>query len=216
MHRSQTVVIAATLLWLSGMPLPEHVQAEPAAIAARQRATIAKEEAALARETAVVEARRAALGEQKAALARNERERPPQTPRHPSGIEQELADLKAQETTRGLVLTLSDVQFAPDEATLSAAARHKLDALVALLKAQPKRHIRIAGYTDSTGTESTNLDLSQRRADAVRDVLVDNGIHPNRITARGYGEANPIESNATAIGRKDNRRVEILVLRTKQ
>jgi outer membrane protein OmpA-like peptidoglycan-associated protein len=133
-----------------------------------------------------------------------------------SRAEQELAELKAQETERGLVLTLGDVLFAPDQATLTPDARRKLEPLVVLLKAQPKRHIRIAGYADSRGEEASNLALSQRRADAVRDVLVGGGISAERITARGYGEASPVESNMTAAGRKENRRVEVLVLREGQ
>jgi outer membrane protein OmpA-like peptidoglycan-associated protein len=145
-------------------------------------------------------------------LARDDTERPaPVAPT--SRAEQELAELKAQETARGLVLTLGDVLFAPDEATLTPDAVRKLDPLVALLKAHPKRHIRIAGYADSRGAESPNLELSQRRADAVRDVLVAGGVSPARITARGYGEASPVGSNVTAAGRKENRRVEVLVLR---
>jgi outer membrane protein OmpA-like peptidoglycan-associated protein len=147
-----------------------------------------------------------------ATLARDDTERP--GPAAPTArAEQELAELKAQETERGLVLTLGDVLFAPDKTTLTPDARRKLEPLVALLQAQPKRHIRIAGYADSRGEEASNLDLSQRRADAVRDVLVAGGISPERITARGYGEANPVESNITAAGRKENRRVEVLVLR---
>ena len=212
----QSVIIAATLLWMVDLSFPVQTPAEPTTTHAQERATLAREEAALAREAAVIEARRAALAEQKAALARDDTARPPSPSTHLSAGEQELAALKAQETARGLVLTLGDVLFAPEESKLTADALHKLEPLVALLKAQPQRHIRIAGYADSTGRESTNLDLSQRRADAVRDFLVDKGIHPDRITARGYGETDPVESNATATGRKENRRVEVLVLRAKK
>src|SRR5262249_83029 len=85
--------------------------------------------------------------------------------------------------------------------------------LVALLKENPKRSILIEGYTDSSGAESYNRDLSERRASAVRDFLVSAGINPERITARGYGEDNPVASNATEAGRKEKRRVEVIVLR---
>jgi len=62
-----------------------------------------------------------------------------------------------------------------------------------------------------SGEKSYNLDLSQRRADAVRDFLIENGIRAERITARGYGEEKAVESNATAEGRRENRRVEVIV-----
>jgi OmpA-OmpF porin, OOP family len=216
MHVPQILVAAAPFLCVSGLLLPARATAEPAPTPARERATIARKEAGFARDSAAVEARRAALGEQKAALARNEAERATTPPERSSGAEQELADLKAQETEPRLVLTLGDVLFASDEAKLAADARRKLDPLVTRLKAQRQRHIRVAGYADSSGAEVTNLELSQRRADAVRDFLVANGINPDRITARGYGEANPVGSNATAAGRKDNRRVEVLAPRVRK
>src|SRR4249919_3749439 len=88
-------------------------------------------------------------------------------------IERELAALKARETAHGLVLTLGDVLFAPDQSEPTTAAMRKLAPLVTILKDQPQRRIRIEGYTDSRGPASDNLDLSQRRADAVRDFLID-------------------------------------------
>jgi OOP family OmpA-OmpF porin len=128
-------------------------------------------------------------------------------------LERELAEFKAQETERGLVLTLGDVQFAPNQETLTAEAMRKLSPLVTILKDQPKRSIRIEGHADSSGEESHNLDLSQRRADAVRDFLISNGIRATRITARGYGETEAVASNVTTAGRQENRRVEVIVLR---
>ena len=128
-------------------------------------------------------------------------------------LERELADLKARETAHGLVLTLGDVLFAPDQSEPTTAAMRKLSPLVTILKEQPQRSIRIEGYTDSRGPESYNLDLSQRRADAVRDFLIENGISPRRITARGYGEAVAVASNTTIAGRQENRRVEVIVPR---
>jgi outer membrane protein OmpA-like peptidoglycan-associated protein len=89
----------------------------------------------------------------------------------------------------------------------------KLYPLSTLLKDRPRSTIYIEGYTDSSGPESYNLDLSQRRADAVRDFLIDSGISPNRIVTRGYGEADPVAANDTIAGRRENRRVEVIVPR---
>lgn len=130
-----------------------------------------------------------------------------------AALERELAELKARETEHGLVLTLGDVLFAPNHSELTTAAMRKLYPFVTILKDQPQRSIRIEGFTDSNGTESYNLDLSQRRADAVRDFLIDNRISPRRITARGYGEADPVASNATLAGQQENRRVAVIVPR---
>jgi outer membrane protein OmpA-like peptidoglycan-associated protein len=81
------------------------------------------------------------------------------------------------------------------------------------LRENPKRHILIEGHTDSVGSKSYNLELSQQRAAAVQNFLVRNGIDAERITARGYGEAYPMGSNETKAGRQDNRRVEVVILR---
>jgi OmpA-OmpF porin, OOP family len=74
----------------------------------------------------------------------------------------------------------------------------------------PKISVEIQGHTDSVGNDSYNLELSQSRADAVRNYLIIRGISPSRLTARGYGETSPIESNQTSRGRAANRRIEII------
>jgi outer membrane protein OmpA-like peptidoglycan-associated protein len=71
----------------------------------------------------------------------------------------------------------------------------------------------IDGHTDSTGSEAYNLDLSQRRAETVRDFLIGNGVSPMRLSARGFGEEYPVASNDTLAGRQQNRRVEVVVMR---
>ena len=131
-------------------------------------------------------------------------------------LEQELAALQAnaRETERGLVLTLGDVLFGSGQATLTPGAMHRLQTLVTVLKAHPERQVTIEGYTDSVGSESYNLGLSQRRAEAVRDFLVQNGVDAARITARGYGAAAPIAPNTTEAGRQQNRRVEVIIGRS--
>lgn len=128
-------------------------------------------------------------------------------------LEQQLAALQsnARKTERGMVLTLSDVLFASGQATLAPGAMHRLQTLATVLKEHPERHVTIEGYTDSVGAESYNLDLSQRRAEAVRDFLLHNGIEARRITARGFGEASPLAPNNTEAGRQQNRRVEVVI-----
>jgi OmpA-OmpF porin, OOP family len=128
-------------------------------------------------------------------------------------LEQELKALQAKETERGLELTLGDVLFEVNKADLKPGAMRNLYQLVEFLKQNPNRQVSIEGHTDSSGSEAYNFELSQRRAEAIRDFLVSNGISPERITARGYGEAYPIASNDTVAGRQQNRRVAVVVSR---
>jgi OOP family OmpA-OmpF porin len=125
-------------------------------------------------------------------------------------LEQELAELKAKRTDRGFVITLGDVLFEYNQARLKPGAQQNLYRLVSFLKQRPEQNVLIEGHADSSGSESYNLGLSQRRAQAVQNFLVMNGFSPERINARGYGEAYPVASNGTAAGRQQNRRVEIV------
>jgi outer membrane protein OmpA-like peptidoglycan-associated protein len=128
-------------------------------------------------------------------------------------IERELTGLHARDTERGLVMTLpEDTWFEYNRAELRPGATHDLYPLVTYLREHPDRTLLIEGYTDNLGSESYNLDLSRFRAGAVQDFLVHNGITSNRIIAYGYGEAHPVASNDTAVGRQQNRRVEIILL----
>ncbi len=125
-------------------------------------------------------------------------------------LEQELAALKAEKTERGYVLTLGDVLFEVDRSSLKPGAQRNLYQLVTFLKQHPEQKISIEGHTDSTASDSYNLKLSERRARAVADFLVQNAIGPDRIMTQGYGEAYPKTSNDTVAGRQENRRVEIV------
>ena len=207
MRRRNILVGITTCFFAAGVFLVRSVTAEPATIT-EDPAAVAREHTELAREHAERAAQAAAVAREQAARAG---QRSTATGR--AEVERELAELKARETEQGLVLTLGDVLFAPDHSELTTAARRKLSPFVIILKEQSQRSIRIAGYTDSSGPESDNLDLSQRRADAVRDFFVESGISPTRITARGYGEADSVASNTTLTGRRENRRVEVLVPR---
>jgi outer membrane protein OmpA-like peptidoglycan-associated protein len=198
---STTVFFAAGVLIISYITAEGATLADEHVAAARKRAAIAQENADRAALTAVIAEKEAERVGQKWTTARR------------AEVEHELAELKGRETAHGLVLTLSDLLFAPGQAEPTPAAMSKLLPLVTILKAQPLRTIRIEGHTDSRGPESYNLDLSRRRADAVRAFLIENGIPPQRITARGHGEAVAVASNATGAGRRENRRVEVIVPR---
>lgn len=141
----------------------------------------------------------AARAEAEAALARA------------SELAAQVNELEAELTRRGLVLTLGDVLFDTGQATLKPGAERTTAALVTFLNENPERNVLIEGFTDSVGSDQSNLSLSQRRADAVRTSLVGQGIAGTRIRTRGYGEAYPVASNDNPAGRQQNRRVEIVI-----
>ena len=114
---------------------------------------------------------------------------------------------------RGMVLTLSgSVVFASNKSVLLGSAQRRLDDVAKALIDSP-RMIRVEGHTDSRGSDATNMDLSQRRAEAVMNYLISREIPAARITAVGLGSSRPIADNGSAEGRANNRRVEIILLR---
>jgi OmpA-OmpF porin, OOP family len=170
---------------------------------AEQRAGIAQ---ALAQERVAL-AELEQLGEQREALLVQARDREIRV------LETELAELRADRTDRGLVVTLTDdVLFDVDQAELKPGGMQRLARVSEFLRQNPDRNVLIEGHTDSTAPDAYNLALSQRRANAVEDFLISQGVDPTRISAVGYGEQLPIATNDTAAGRQANRRVEIVVL----
>ncbi|HZN04488.1 MAG TPA: OmpA family protein [Candidatus Polarisedimenticolia bacterium] len=105
----------------------------------------------------------------------------------------------------------SDVLFDVDSATVKADARDALDEASQVFTEFPKTAIVVQGHTDSTGSETHNQDLSERRAHAVVAYLTGKGIDPERMAPMGYGEGQPIASNETTGGRAQNRRVDLLL-----
>lgn len=124
---------------------------------------------------------------------------------------EQMVSLAASETDRGLVMTLGDVLFDAGRSELKASANRTILKLVQFLQINPRRTIRIEGYTDNRGKSAENLELSRTRAQAVADLLADLGIDSARMEVKGYGEAHPLAENASAKGRAQNRRVEILI-----
>jgi outer membrane protein OmpA-like peptidoglycan-associated protein len=126
-------------------------------------------------------------------------------------LESELADLQAKQTERGIVLTLGDVLFDTAQATLKPGAASTLDRLAQFMRDYPDRQVMIEGHTDARGSDEFNRSLSERRADAVRDALLDRNIEVQRVRAVGLGEAYPVASNDSDAGMQQNRRVEIVI-----
>ena len=107
--------------------------------------------------------------------------------------------------------TLSNVLFATGSATLSSSAKQMLDITAGDLASYPNAKIQIKAYTDNTGNEKLNNNLSQQRASAVRSYLIGKGLPAERIEAKGFGEINPVASNDSSEGRSQNRRVEFVI-----
>ncbi|MEG0635902.1 MAG: OmpA family protein [Pseudomonas sp.] len=125
-------------------------------------------------------------------------------------LEEQIVSLATMQSDRGLVMTLGDVLFDTGQAELKNSASRTVLKLVQFLQLNPKRVVRIEGYTDSTGAAEENLKLSKDRAQSVADMLVDLGVDEKRIQVEGYGDQYPVEANASERGRAQNRRVEIV------
>jgi outer membrane protein OmpA-like peptidoglycan-associated protein len=125
-------------------------------------------------------------------------------------VEDQIMSLTTTDADRGVVLTLGDVLFDTGDVELQPSANRTLLKLAQYLQANPKRIIRIEGYTDNTGEKAFNVTLSRDRAQAVADMLVDLGIDEKRIEVQGYGDQYPVEANASERGRALNRRVEVV------
>ncbi len=122
-----------------------------------------------------------------------------------------MGELQAAQTSRGIVLTLGDVLFDTGQAQLKAGASRPIEQIAAFLEENPERSVQVEGFTDSQGSNDYNQQLSQRRADAVAQAIIQRGVDAQRVRALGYGEEYPKASNESAGSRQLNRRVEIVV-----
>jgi outer membrane protein OmpA-like peptidoglycan-associated protein len=120
-------------------------------------------------------------------------------------------ELNAKQTDRGLTISLGDVLFDTNKAQLKSGGSRVTQKIAKFLEENPQRNISIEGFTDSTGSDEHNQTLSERRAEAVKAALVDQGVTPDRIVSHGYGEAYPVADNNTSAGRQLNRRVDVVI-----
>jgi outer membrane protein OmpA-like peptidoglycan-associated protein len=117
-----------------------------------------------------------------------------------------------REEARGLIVTLpGNIYFDVNKSGVKPAMRARLTEIARALATVPKQHVLVEGHTDSDGSAEYNLQLSRLRGDSVRSLLVAGGVSPDRIESRGYGETRPVATNATAAGKAQNRRVEIVL-----
>ncbi len=119
--------------------------------------------------------------------------------------------LETRDSARGLIVSMSDVLFDTGKYSLKPGAREKLAKVAGILIAYPGLNIEVGGYTDNVGGDTMNQTLSENRAGAVRDYLVEQGVTTNSVSAKGYGNTLPVASNDNAAGRQENRRVELVV-----
>jgi outer membrane protein OmpA-like peptidoglycan-associated protein len=129
-------------------------------------------------------------------------------------LQQQIDELQAKVTDRGLVLTLGDVLFSSGTADLNSGGNNRLGKLATFMNKYPERTALIEGHTDSMGSDAYNQGLSQRRADAVKSYLVGQTVNSTRLTASGRGESSPVGDNSSATGRQQNRRVEVIIENT--
>jgi outer membrane protein OmpA-like peptidoglycan-associated protein len=190
-----------------------------AAEAARQKAEAEQAKAeAVAQQQALAE--QTAAAQRAAAESEQLRQKAEQLQQQAEKEKQELrarllaqlnSILSTRDSARGLIANMSDVLFKSGSFELLPGARERLAKVSGIVLAYPTLHLQVEGHTDAVGTDEYNQSLSERRASAVRDYLVQQGIVANSVDARGFGKTQPIASNETAEGRQQNRRVELVL-----
>jgi len=199
-------------------------EAEQAAAQSDLAKRQAEAEAERAKREAEAEAERASQ-EKAAALARQQeaqdqlalaRQSAEQAEQEKAQLREQLRQqlnviLETRETARGLIINMSDVLFDTGKYSLKPGAREKLAKVSGIILAHPGLNLQIEGHTDSVGSDEYNQRLSEQRAYSVRDYLVAQGLSGGTISALGLGKSAPVTTNSTAVGRQQNRRVELVV-----
>jgi outer membrane protein OmpA-like peptidoglycan-associated protein len=127
-------------------------------------------------------------------------------------LEQRLNQiLQTRDSARGLIVSMSDVLFETGKFSLNPGAREKLAKVAGILISYPSLNTQVGGYTDNVGSDQSNQTLSENRAGAVRDYLMNQGVATGSLSARGFGNSSPVASNDNSGGRQSNRRVELVV-----
>ena len=144
------------------------------------------------------------------AAAQAERTRLAQRDARVNDLELQLRELNARRSERGIVVTLGDLLFATGQSALKPEGLRSVGKLADFLRRNPERAAAIEGYTDDVGSEVANQSLSDRRAMAVQDALVQMGVSASRLSPTGFGESRPVAANSSAEGRQMNRRVEVV------
>jgi outer membrane protein OmpA-like peptidoglycan-associated protein len=213
---------------LARMTDEERRRADERARQAARETDLAREQAAAAEQArrAEAEAREraeraaAAAGEREAEAARAAREAEARAAEAEQRLYDSLLELdrlianviEIRDTERGIAVVVGQGLFATGQSSLSGPARDEVGRIAAVLRQFSEHAVSVEGHTDAVGSEVANQRLSEQRAEAVRAALIAAGIDPARVTAVGYGQNRPIADNATAAGRAQNRRVEIVIL----
>ncbi|HVO81509.1 MAG TPA: OmpA family protein [Terriglobales bacterium] len=188
----------------------EAEQAAQEAARQREEAEKAKAEALAQQQALAAETEKARQAAQESEKLRQQAEKEKQELR--ARLLQQLNTILAtRDTARGLIANMSDVLFKSGSFELLPGARERLAKVSGIVLAYPGLHLEVEGHTDSIGSDEYNQSLSERRAEAVRDYLVQQGIVSDAIVSRGLGKSEPVASNDTPEGRQQNRRVEIVL-----
>ncbi len=177
-------------------------QAELLAKNSQNEAELSKQETQAAKAYAQAQAEEAELAKQEAELANEEAQ----------SLRRKLNSIATEKTDKGLMMTLGDFVFDSGKSTIKKEAVDNFSKVVSFINTYPNKKVRIEGHTDSSGSNELNLQLSQQRADAVKSLLIKNGIATKMINAVGMGEELPVAENTTKAGKAKNRRVEIIIL----